>query len=354
VTARGTDWGLAALAALLIATGVLTLFEGSSPDAWVFAAHDVLGAAIAVLVVVKLARVWSRIRAPQRWDNRTAWGVSAAALVVATLVSGWLWSAGANGTIAGYSLLGWHDALGALLAVLVLVHMLLRAKPLRGRDVTHRRQFLTAAGIGAGSLLAWRTQRPLLALLQLRGANRRFTGSYEAGSFAGNAFPTTSWVADSPRPIALDTYRLSVTGLVATELELALADLPPRDELVATLDCTGGFYSTQRWRGTLLSRILEQAPPDRNRARHLSVVSRTGYRWSFALADASRLLLATHIGDEALSHEHGAPMRLVAPGSRGFQWVKWVQRVEVLENPDYGAPASTLWSSFTRAGRGDA
>ena len=354
MTARGTDWGLAALVALLIATGVLTLFEGSSRDAWVFAAHDALGAAIAVLVVVKLARVWSRIRALQRWDNRTAWGVSAAALVTATLVSGWLWSAGANGTIAGYSLLGWHDALGAVLAVLIVVHMVMRAKPLRGRDVTHRRQFLAAAGIGAGSLLAWRAQRPLLALLQLRGATRRFTGSYEAGSFAGNAFPTTSWVADSPRPIALESYRLRVTGLVATELELALADLPPRDELVATLDCTGGFYSTQRWRGTLLSRILEQAPPDRNRARHLSVVSHTGYRWSFALADASRLLLATHVGDEALSHEHGAPLRLVAPGSRGFQWVKWVQRIEVLESPDYGAPASTLWSSFTRAGRGDA
>jgi cytochrome b561 len=354
VTARGTDWGLAALVALLIATGVLTLFEGSSHDAWVFAAHDALGAAIAVLVVVKLGRVWSRIRALERWDNRTAAGVLAAALVIATLVSGWLWSAGANATIAGYSLLGWHDALGAVLALLVVVHMVLRAKRLRGRDVIHRRQFLAAAGIGAGSLLAWRSQRPLLALFELRGAKRRFTGSYEAASFAGNAFPTTSWVADNPRRIALDSYRLRVTGLVATELELALADLPPRDELVATLDCTGGFYSTQRWHGTLLSRVLEQAPPDRGRARHISVVSHTGYRWSFALADAPRLLLATHVGDEALSHEHGAPVRLVAPGSRGFQWVKWVQRIEVLEHPDYGAPASTLWSSFTRAGRGDA
>jgi DMSO/TMAO reductase YedYZ molybdopterin-dependent catalytic subunit len=354
VTARGTDWGLAALVALLIATGLLTLFEGSSHDAWVFAAHDALGVAIAVLVVVKLGRVWSRIRALERWDNRTAAGVSVAALVILTLVSGWLWSSGADVTIAGYSLLGWHDALGALLALLVVVHMVLRAKPLRVRDVVHRRQFLAAAGVGAGSLLAWRAQRPLLALLQLRGANRRFTGSYEAGSFAGNAFPTTSWVADKPRLIALDSYRLRVTGLVATELELALADLPPRDELIATLDCTGGFYSTQRWRGTLLSRVLEQTQPDRNHARHVSVVSHTGYRWSFALADAARLLLATHVGDEALSHDHGAPVRLVAPGSRGFQWVKWVQRIEVLEAPDYGAPASTLWSSFTRAGRGDA
>jgi DMSO/TMAO reductase YedYZ molybdopterin-dependent catalytic subunit/cytochrome b561 len=354
VTARGTDWGLAALVALLIATGVLTLFEGSSHDAWVFAAHDALGVAIALLVVVKLRRVWSRIRALERWDGRTAAGVSVAALVIATLVSGWVWSTGADVTIAGYSLLGWHDALGAVLGLLVVAHMLLRAKPLRGRDVIHRRQFLSAAGIGAGSLAAWRVQRPLLALFELRGANRRFTGSYEAESFTGNAFPTTSWVADRPRPIARDSYRLGVTGLVARDLELTLADLPPRDELVATLDCTGGFYSTQRWRGNLLSRFLDQATPDRHRARHVSVVSHTGYRWSFALVDASRLLLATHVGDEALSHDHGAPVRLVAPGERGFQWVKWVARIEVLADPDFGAPAATVWSSFTRAGRGDA
>jgi DMSO/TMAO reductase YedYZ molybdopterin-dependent catalytic subunit len=104
----------------------------------------------------------------------------------------------------------------------------------------------------------------------------------------------------------------------------------------------------------MLSRILEHALPDRDRARHVSVESHTGYRWSFALADASRLLLATHVGDDALSHGHGAPIRLVAPGARGFQWVKWVARIEVLEDLDFGAPASTVWSSFTRAGRGDA
>src|SRR5262249_38289674 len=160
--------------------------------------HDALGVAIALLVVVKLRRVWSRIRPLERWDNRTGAGVAVAVLVVATLVSGWLWSSGANASIAGYSLLGWHDALGAVLALVVVVHMVMRAKPLRSRDVVHRRQFLAAAGIGAGSLLAWRAQRPLLALFELRGANRRFTGSYEAASFAGNAFPTTSWVADDP------------------------------------------------------------------------------------------------------------------------------------------------------------
>jgi DMSO/TMAO reductase YedYZ molybdopterin-dependent catalytic subunit len=353
VTPRGTDWGLAALVASLIATGALTLFAGSSGDAWVFAAHDALGFAIALLLIVKLRRVWPRVVAPSRWNGPTIAGLAGIAFVALTLVSGWLWASGATPAPAGYSLLSWHDALGVVLAVIVVAHMVLRARPLRPRDLAHRRQFLAAAGITVGSLVVWRMQRPVQALLRLRGARRRFTGSYEAGSFVGNAFPTTSWVADRPRPIAPETYRLRVGGLATHKLTLQLAELSPLDELTATLDCTGGFYSTQHWRGVRLGRLLDRAGPGPG-ARHVRVVSRTGYRWSFALADARELLLATHVGADPLSHEHGAPVRLVVPGARGFQWVKWVEGVELLDSPDYGAPASTLWSSFTRAGSGAA
>ena len=70
--------------------------------------------------------------------------------------------------------------------------------------------------------------------------------------------------------------------------------------------------------------------------------------------DARRLLLATHVGDEELSHDHGAPLRLVAPDHRGFQWIKWVTRLELTDGPDPGAIASTVWSSFTPEGRGSA
>jgi DMSO/TMAO reductase YedYZ molybdopterin-dependent catalytic subunit len=146
---------------------------------------------------------------------------------------------------------------------------------------------------------------------------------------------------------------LVVGGLVAHELALPLQTLTPLDELIATLDCTGGFYSSQQWRGVRLARLIELAGADVS-ARHVRVASRTGYRWSFAFRDAGALLLATHVGGEPLSHDHGAPLRLVVPGARGFQWVKWVDRVELLAAPDYGAPASTVWSSFTASGRGQA
>jgi DMSO/TMAO reductase YedYZ molybdopterin-dependent catalytic subunit len=172
-------------------------------------------------------------------------------------------------------------------------------------DLAGRPQFLRGGALAAGSYLAWELQHPLSACFELRGARRRFTGSYEAGSLAGNGFPLTSWVADSPRALPDDSYRLELRGLVARPLRLPLAELQVRDTLVATLDCTGGFYSRRRWSGVRLARLLERAGPLPT-ASHVRVISHTGYRWSFDLRDARRLLLATSVGGEPLSHEHGA------------------------------------------------
>lgn len=340
MTPRGTDWSLAALVALGWLTGVLTLFAGSHGDAWVFAVHGVGGFALAVVVFWKLRRVW----------GRTGNGLLAAGLVLAVLGSGVVWGLGGDVHAAGYGLLNWHFALGAVVGAVVLVHALGRAKPPRRRDFADRRQLLATAGAGVFAILAWRAQRPLAALFGWRGADRRFTGSYEVASFAGNAFPATSWVADDPKPLG-PAHRLRVHGLVERELALTPEELDGLDGRTATLDCTGGFYSTQRWGGTTVARVLERARP-RDGASHVRVVSATGYRWTFSLDEARRLLLATTVGDEPLSHEHGAPLRLVAPGRRGFQWVKWIERLEVTDEPDPGAIASTLWSSFTTKGRG--
>jgi DMSO/TMAO reductase YedYZ molybdopterin-dependent catalytic subunit len=351
VTPRGTDWSLALLVALGVATGLATWFAGSRQSAWVFAAHAVLGTALAVILVWKLRRVGARVIAPRRWDGRTGAGLGALVLVALALGSGYAWSTGLNAALGGMTLLGWHVLLGALLAVVVLSHAWVRARRPRAVDLAGRRQLLVGAAVGAGALAAWAAQRPAQRALGLAGAKRRFTGSYDAGSFTGNGFPVTSWVADAPRALDAGAYHLAVGGRVQRPRTLAPADLDRGDELTATLDCTGGFHSTQRWRGVRLGRLLDEAGvPDG--AGHVRVVSHTGYRWGFALADARDLLLATHVGDEPLSHGHGAPCRLVVPGPRGFQWVKWVTRVEVHADPDLGAPASTVWSSLTAEGRG--
>jgi DMSO/TMAO reductase YedYZ molybdopterin-dependent catalytic subunit len=68
-------------------------------------------------------------------------------------------------------------------------------------------------------------------------------------------------------------------------------------------------------------------------ARSLVVRSRTGYAVRFPVADLDTLFVAVGVGGRPLSRGHGFPARLVAPGRRGFWWVKWVESVELSEAP---------------------
>lgn len=93
------------------------------------------------------------------------------------------------------------------------------------------------------------------------------------------------------------------------------------------------MITTQRWQGVRVERLLAEARPNAG-AVAVSFKSLTGYRWSLPLSEAYGALLATHVGSTRLTHGHGAPIRLVALGRRGFQSVKWVTEIEVLTQPD--------------------
>jgi len=74
----------------------------------------------------------------------------------------------------------------------------------------------------------------------------------------------------------------------------------------------------------------------------LVVTSATGYRRRLPLADAATLLLATRLAGRPLGAGHGFPARLVAPGRRGFWWVKWVVSIEVDPAPWWRQPPFPL------------
>jgi DMSO/TMAO reductase YedYZ molybdopterin-dependent catalytic subunit len=158
----------------------------------------------------------------------------------------------------------------------------------------------------------------------LPGSRRRFTGSYEAGSFDPPQMPVSSWMFDAVPRIDPSTWRLRVGDRSWTYEELSSFD----DRMIATLDCTGGFYSTQEWRGVRLGRLV-----DSRRGVSIRVASHTGYDRRFPVEDASRLLIATRMGDQPLDPDHGFPARVVAPERRGFWWVKWLASIEVDDFP---------------------
>ena len=87
-----------------------------------------------------------------------------------------------------------------------------------------------------------------------------------------------------------------------------------------------------QWSGVALADLLDAE--GLAAAGSVVVTSHTGYRRRFPTADTSALFLATRVEGGLLSPGTGAPVRLVAPGRRGFWWVKWVASVEL---SPYGA-----------------
>jgi hypothetical protein len=349
---RLTDWNIALATIIAVTAGIISLGSGRPEDGIIFALHGIAGFWLLLLLWGKLRRVWPRVIHPRRWDRRTVFGLLALVLVGLALGSGIWWVTGGELYFAGLNLLNWHIGLGFALAAGILFHMLARAKRLRKRDVVGRRKILHFGALLLGSVALWPAQQLTEHVLKLPGENERFTGSRESGSYAGNAFPTSSWVADAPHLIDVRAWRLSIRGAIGTPREYTYNEIVSMgDILEATLDCTGGFYSTQRWRGIRIGHLLDQAVLQAD-AQYVSFISVTSYRWSLPIEEAHTALLATHVGEEVLSHEHGFPLRLVAPGRRGFEWVKWITRIEVLTEPDAGEVISIFTSSFTDAGRG--
>jgi hypothetical protein len=349
---RLIDWSIALASILAFMTGVFSLITGHPQEWLIFVLHAIGGFWLLLLMWGKLRRVWPRLIHLRRWDRRTIFGLLALLLVMLALGSGIWWAIGGVWNFAGFNLLNWHITLGLVLTSAILFHMFARAKRLRKRDVVGRRRALQFSVLLIGGVALWPGQQITERVLNLPGAKQRFTGSREVGSYAGNAFPTSSWVADQPRPIDAQTWRLSLGGAVTTPRDFSYDELVSAgDELEATLDCTGGFYSTQRWRGIRIGRLLDHAVLHTD-ARFVSFISVTSYCWSLPLEEAREALLATHTEEEPLSHEHGFPLRLVAPSHRGFEWVKWITSVEVLTAPDNGQVLSIFTSSLTGEGCG--
>jgi DMSO/TMAO reductase YedYZ molybdopterin-dependent catalytic subunit len=180
-------------------------------------------------------------------------------------------------------------------------------------------------------------------------------------------------------------WRLRIGGLVARPRSLTLADLKarPRREVDFTLECSGntglpffiGGIGNARWAGTPLAPLLRQAgvlkrgievvfwgddagkqtirdnsgvlDPDGNGVvgpRGTGTVVPDGgggldltiteqFARSMTLDDAlnPENLLCYEMNGRPLPREHGFPVRLIAPGWYGVANVKWLTRIEVLD-----------------------
>jgi sulfite oxidase len=163
------------------------------------------------------------------------------------------------------------------------------------------------------------------------------------------------------------TWTLEIGGAVRRESRYSLAQLrqrPVRTQSVV-LECAGhrrrefhpttvglqwgvGAVSEARWTGISLSELLREVSP-RGRAcevvfegadhgPHRSLASEVPFARSIPLdrALAGDVLLAWKMNDRPIPAKHGAPLRLIVPGSYGVASVKWLRRITVADRPFAG------------------
>jgi hypothetical protein len=322
---RRTNLALFALLVGAVATGLLAYGIGASWGRVVVIAHGVLGIAIVVLAPWKsvIARRGLRRGRPGSWAS-----VGFTILVGLAILFGVLHATGVAVEVGPVTSMQIH--VGAAIASLPLAawHVLVRRVPVRRTDVT-RRNVLRAGTLLVVAGVAYVAVEGLVRLFSFPGADRRFTGSFERGSFRPREMPVTQWFNDSVPSIDAGSWRLTVVSEEG-ERSWRYEELSGfRDRVTATIDCTGGWYARQHWEGVWLSRLIGNP----GEARSLQVRSVTGYPRRFPTRDLGRLLLATRVGGRPLDQSHGFPARIVAPGRRGFWWVKWVERVELSSAP---------------------
>ena len=314
--ARITNVALLGLLTAAFASGWLAFELTGRPARGVLVLHAAAGAGIVLLVPWKslIARRGLRARRSMKWAS-----VVLAVGVLISLVFGVVHSSG-HPNVGPLTAMDFHVGAAICVIPFVLWHVIARPARLRAADLTRRNFLKSAALLGATGL----------AVAVVPSASRATTGSYRSDQLLA-----TQWMFDTIPSIDAKTWSLKVAGSAMTYEQVTGFT----DRVTAVLDCTGGWYSEQEWEGVWLSRIL---PPAASPSTSLNVRSITGYSRRFDIGDASGLLLASRVGGSPLEPGNGFPLRLVAPGRRGFVWVKWVVSIDAEPLPSWWQPPFPL------------
>ena len=324
MTGRWANLALAVLVPLSLLSGVALFLVGSGPVWLVAVLHGGLG--LGFLALVPWKRVVVRRGLGKRRPGRDV-SILLTWVLLFTVLSGVAHLVGLTAAALPVTVMQLHVTAGVVATVLTIAHAVQRPVRVRrtdwGRRALLRGGAVTAAAAGLGVAAA------ATGSAVDRAGNRQATGSFRVPS---DQVPVTQWFLDSVPEVDLGSWRLTVVTPSGAR-QLGLAELSADDEVRAILDCTGGWWADVVWRGMRLSRLVPVGAT-------VLVTSTTGYARRLPVSDD--VLLATTMGGQPLTPGHGAPVRLVVPGRRGYHWVKWVERVEVVDGPWWAQPPLPL------------
>ena len=133
----------------------------------------------------------------------------------------------------------------------------------------------------------------------------------------------------------LDTWRLKVEGLVERPFRLTYSQILtlPAIERNVLLICPGFFANHGRWKGISMTTLLEKAKVKDGATLVTFRGPEGNYEKTerFYLKDAlsNKVFLAYEVNGKPLPKKHGFPLRVVAEGHYGFNWVKYVHKITI-------------------------
>jgi DMSO/TMAO reductase YedYZ molybdopterin-dependent catalytic subunit len=133
--------------------------------------------------------------------------------------------------------------------------------------------------------------------------------------------------------VNLDEWRLEVTGRVERPLKLTYPEILslPSFEKDVLLICPGFFANHGRWKGITMKDLLEGAGVEKD-VRQVTFLGPKGSNEKmerFPIGDvlSNKVFLAYEVNGEPLPVQHGFPLRIVAEGYYGDDWVKYVYKM---------------------------
>ena len=167
--------------------------------------------------------------------------------------------------------------------------------------------------------------------------------SVEVRAYQGNDLSSINDFRENsirgPQYVNTSDYRLIVTGLTNKTDVYTYQDILatyPHYTKVVTLFCVEGWDATILWEGVLVRDLILDAGMD-PRANTVIFTAHDGYTTSFPLDYLMNhdIIMAYKMNNVTLPADRGYPFQLVAQDKWGYKWIKWINKIQVTDDPNY-------------------
>jgi DMSO/TMAO reductase YedYZ molybdopterin-dependent catalytic subunit len=142
--------------------------------------------------------------------------------------------------------------------------------------------------------------------------------------------------------VAAEDWTLTVSGEIRQDTELTYDELTDMqvEHRFNTLSCVGGDLNGEKldtalWTGTPISDFLDEVDPE-GECGCAMFRAPDGYYVQFPIECIEDGFLVWGMNGEPLPQKNGYPVRLLVPGHWGETNVKWIDEIELLEEPEDG------------------